>query len=282
MAQDHSGLLVSTKWVAERLTDPGLRILDASWYLPQMNRDAAAEFDAGHLPGAQFFDIDAIAEPDTDLPHMVPPTALFAAQMRHMGIGNDSQVVIYDGAGILSAPRVWWLFRYFGHSKVTVMDGGLPKWVAEGHPINRKTASFRPQNYVPHPDPGLLRSANEVADALESETQIIEARAANRYRGEVDEPRAGLRRGRIPGSLNVPFSDLVTDQGQMRPASELKAIFGAVGVDMDRPAITTCGSGITAAVLSLALEIIGHQQHALYDGSWAEWGGRQDLPADVG
>jgi thiosulfate/3-mercaptopyruvate sulfurtransferase len=283
MAQDDPQLLVSTDWLASHLSAPDVRILDASWYLPQMGRDAVAEYNAGHIPGARFFDIDEIADTNSDLPHMAPPVEKFISRMRAMGVGDGHRVIVYDGAGIMSAPRVWWLFRHFGKRDVAVLDGGLPKWKAEGRPLEDIAPVPRDRHFTARRDAGLVKDVTEVAAAAKlGAFQIVDARSAARFRGEADEPREGLRRGRIPGSKNVPFTDLLRKDGTMKPVEDLRAVFDAAGVDLDRPAITSCGSGITAAVLSLALEILGHRQHALYDGSWAEWGMYGDLKVETG
>ena len=266
-------LLVSTDWLVTHLSEPSLVLLDASWYMPTDQRDPEAEFQARHIPGAQFFDIDDIADKATDLPHMVPSEAEFAAAMSVRGIRNTDQVVIYDTAGLLSAPRVWWTFRLFGHERVAILDGGMPKWEREGRPLtanltNRPTSSF---NATLNPD--LLADMNVIAQASKSGTaQIADGRGAPRFRGEAPEPRSGLAKGRIPGSINVFFADLITSDGTLKDAAAIKNLFEDAGIDLSRPVITSCGSGITAAVLSLGLAIIGHRDHALYDGSFAEWG----------
>ncbi|MCE6952608.1 3-mercaptopyruvate sulfurtransferase [Cereibacter sphaeroides] len=280
---DDPRTLVSTDWLAAHLRDPDLRIIDASWYLPAMGRDARAEYEAGHIPGARFFDIDEIADLRSALPHMAPPPEKFISRMRAMGIGDGHQVVIYDGAGILSAPRVWWTFRLMGKADVAVLDGGLPKWTAEGHPLEDMPPVVRDRHMTVQRQAGLVKDVTQVAHASKlAEAEIIDARSEGRFKGTEPEPRPGLRGGHIPGSKNVPFQTLLTGNGTLKPAAELRAIFEAAGVDLAKPAITTCGSGVTAAVLSLALEIIGHRNHALYDGSWAEWGMYDDLKVAKG
>ncbi|WP_096784413.1 3-mercaptopyruvate sulfurtransferase [Rhodobacter sp. CZR27] len=280
---DDPRTLVSTDWLAAHLRDPDLRIIDASWYLPAMGRNARAEYEAGHIPGARFFDIDEIADLRSALPHMAPPPEKFISRMRAMGIGDGHQVVIYDGAGILSAPRVWWTFRLMGKTDVAVLDGGLPKWTAEGHPLEDMPPVVRDRHMTVQRQAGLVKDVTQVAHASKlAEAEIIDARSEGRFKGTEPEPRPGLRGGHIPGSKNVPFQTLLTGNGTLKPAAELRAIFEAAGVDLAKPAITTCGSGVTAAVLSLALEIIGHRNHALYDGSWAEWGMYDDLKVAKG
>ncbi|OWJ84547.1 3-mercaptopyruvate sulfurtransferase [Haematobacter missouriensis] len=281
--QDDPKTLVSVGWVAARLDDPALKLLDASWYMPADKRDPKAEFEAVHLPDARFFDIDAVSDPASPLPHMVPPAEDFAAALAGLGIRKDDQVVVYDGAGQFSAARVWWLFRHMGFDRIAVMDGGLPKWRAEGRPVESGPARVGSGNFQPHPATDLVRSAAEVLASVESGTpNIADARAGERFRGEVPEPRSGLRSGHIPGARNVPFKTLLNADGTMKEVEALRTIFATAGIDLDRPVITSCGSGVTAAVLSLALERIGNQGHALYDGSWTEWGGREDLPVEKG
>ncbi|WP_101341136.1 3-mercaptopyruvate sulfurtransferase [Cereibacter azotoformans] len=280
---DDPRTLVSTDWLAAHLRDPDLRILDGSWYLPQENRDPRAEYETEHIPGARFFDIDEIADRRSALPHMAPPPEKFISRMRAMGIGDGHQVVIYDGSGLRSAARVWWTFRLMGKTDVAVLDGGLPKWKAEGHPTEDMPPVMRDRHMTVQRQAGLVKDVTQVAHASKlGEAEIIDARSEGRFRGTEAEPRPGLRSGHIPGSKNVPFPTLLTPQGTLKSPDELRAIFEAAGVDLSKPAITTCGSGVTAAVLSLALEILGHRNHALYDGSWAEWGMYDDLKVAKG
>lgn len=281
--KDDPKTLVSTEWLAAHLRDPDLRVLDASWYLPDAGRDAKAEYAAGHIPGARFFDIDEISDQRSALPHMAPPVEKFISRMRAMGVGDGHQVVVYDGAGLFSAARVWWLFRLMGKTDIAVLDGGLPKWRAEGREIEDMPPVMRDRHITVSRQAGLVKDVTQVAHASKlREAEIIDARSAARFKGEAPEPRAGLRSGHIPGSKNVPFATLLDGNGTMKPVPELRAVFEAAGVDLSKPAITTCGSGVTAAVLSLALERIGHRNHALYDGSWAEWGMFDDLPVEKG
>ncbi|AZB54284.1 3-mercaptopyruvate sulfurtransferase [Cereibacter sphaeroides] len=282
MTDDHR-TLVSTDWLAAHLRDPDLRLLDASWYLPQENRNPRAEYEAEHIPGARFFDIDEIADLRSALPHMAPPPEKFISRMRAMGVGDGHQVVVYDGSGLRSAARVWWTFRLMGKTDVAVLDGGLPKWKAEGHPVEDMPPVVRDRHMTVQRQAGLVKDVTQVAHASKlGEAEIIDARSAGRFKGTDAEPRPGLRAGHIPGSKNVPFTTLLAADGTMKPPAELRAIFEAAGVDLSKPAITTCGSGVTAAVLSLALEILGHRNHALYDGSWSEWGMYDDLKVAKG
>ncbi|MEI4473440.1 3-mercaptopyruvate sulfurtransferase [Frigidibacter sp. MR17.24] len=280
---DDPTTLVSTDWLEAHLRDPDLRVLDASWYLPAMARDARAEYDARHIPGARFFDLDEISDSRSELPHMAPPIEKFMSRLRAMGVGDGHQVVIYDGAGIFSAPRVWWTFRLMGKTDVAVLDGGLPKWLAEGRPTEDLPPLIRDRHMTVQKQNQLVKDVTQVAAASKlGDHEIIDARAPGRFRGEEPEPRPGLRAGHIPGAKNVPIGTLMTAAGTLKPAAELKAIFEAAGVDLSKPAITSCGSGVTAAVLSLALQVIGHRDHSLYDGSWAEWGMYDDLKVAKG
>lgn len=283
MAKDDPKTLVSTDWLAAHLNDPDLRILDASFYLPDMNRDAKAEYAAAHIPGARFFDIDEISDHRSDLPHMVPPTEKFISRMRALGVGDGHQVVVYDGAGLFSAARVWWLFRLMGKTDIAVLDGGFPKWQAEGRPVEDMPPILRDRHITVSRQNHLVRDVTQVAAAAKlGDHEILDARSPSRFRGEAPEPRKGLRAGHIPGSKNVHYATLLNEDGTMKDTGALKAAFDTAGVDLDRPVITTCGSGVTAAILSLALQRLGHDRHALYDGSWAEWGMYPDLNIATG
>lgn len=283
MPSDDPRLLVSTDWLAAHLAAPDLRIVDASWHLPDAGRDPAAEYAAAHIPGARFFDIDEISDRQSSLPHMAPPTELFVSRVRAMGIGDGHRVVVYDAAGLFSAARVWWLFRLFGKQDVAVLDGGLPKWIAEGRPVESTAPILRERHFTARRDATLVRDVTQVAAAAKlGDTQIIDARSAERFRGEAPEPRPGLRSGHIPGSRSVPYKTLLNPDGTMKDEAGLRAAFEAASVDPHKPAITSCGSGVSAAIVNLALERLGNRSHALYDGSWAEWGAYPDLKVERG
>ena len=280
---DDPKTLVSTAWLAAHLKDPDLRVLDASWYLPQAGRDAKAEYAAAHIPGARFFDIDEITDSRSSLPHMAPPPEKFISRMRAMGVGDGHQVVVYDGAGIFSAPRVWWTFRLMGKTDVAVLDGGLPKWLAEGREVEDMPPIVKDRHMTTSRQNHLVKDVTQVAHSAKlGEAVIVDARSAARFAGEAPEPRPGLRLGHIPGARNVPYTDVLNGDGTMKSPAELTAIFKAAGVDLSRPIITSCGSGVTAAILNLALERIGHKNNSLYDGSWAEWGMYEDLAVEKG
>ena len=283
MRNSNPTTLVSTDWLARHLGSPDIRIIDASWYLPQAARDPKAEYDAAHIPGARFFDIDDISDSLSDLPHMAPPPEKFISRMRAMGIGDGHQVVIYDGAGLNSAARVWWLFHLFGKTDTAVLDGGLPKWLAEGRATEDMPPVLRDRHMTVVRNAQLIKDVTQVAAASKlKEAQIVDARSAARFAGEAPEPRAGLRSGHIPNSISLPFTELLNSDGTMKSDAELALIMAAKGVDMKAPVITTCGSGVTAAIINLALARLGHKQHSLYDGSWAEWGMYNDLKVAKG
>lgn len=275
--------LVSTEWLADHLKAPDLRIVDASWYLPFMNRDGKKEYAERHIPGAVYFDIDDIADTDSKLPHMLPSSEKFASRMRRLGIGDGNRIVVYDGSdNHLSAPRAWWMFRVFGHTDVAVLNGGLKKWMAEGRPVEDLPPLPRERHFTARRNDLLVRDAEQMRTNLGTHReQVVDARSKGRFEGTEPEPRAGLRGGHIPGSRNVPAAALTDPAtGLFKEAVDLKVLFQDAGVDMSRPVVTSCGSGVSACALTLALHLIGHRQVAVYDGSWTEWGGRADLPVE--
>lgn len=283
MAQDDPKTLVSTDWLASHMRDPDLRILDASWHMPDSGRDAKAEYIAGHIPGARFFDIDDVSDSRSDLPHMAPPIEKFMSRLRAMGVGDGHQVVVYDASGIFSAARVWWLFKLMGQNDIAVLDGGLPKWVAEGRALEDLPPIVRDRHMTVRRQAHLVKDVTQVAAASKLRDQeIIDARSPGRFRGEEPEPRPGMRGGHIPGSKNVHYSSLLNADKTMKSPEETRAIFEAAGVDLSKPAITTCGSGVTAAILSLAMARMGKDDHSLYDGSWSEWGMFPTVPVATG
>ncbi|MBK5925228.1 3-mercaptopyruvate sulfurtransferase [Rhodovulum sulfidophilum] len=286
MSYDDPKTLVSTDWLAAHLNDPDLRILDASCrpvFPTDTPRDPVAEYQAAHIPGARFFDIDEISDQRSDLPHMAPPPEKFISRLRAMGVGDGHQVVVYDSAGLFSAARVWWTFRLMGKTDIAVLDGGLPKWRAEERPLEDMPPVVRDRHMTVQRQAGLIKDVTQVAAASKlGDYEIVDARGASRFEGTDPEPRPGLRSGHIPGSKNVPFATLLNADATMKSPEALKAVFEAAGVDLRKPVITSCGSGVTAAILSLALEVIGHRNHSLYDGSWSEWGMYGDLPVQTG
>jgi thiosulfate/3-mercaptopyruvate sulfurtransferase len=275
--------LVTTAWLAEHHGQAEVQVVDATWYMPDEDGTGAGDYAAGHIPGAIFFDIDQIADQATDLPHMLPSPEAFAEAAGRLGLRREATIVVYDARGLFSAPRVWWTLRAMGFPKVVVLDGGLKRWRAEGRPLETTSApppaaplsaAFRPE---------LVRDVEAVrAHLAEGSAQLVDARGAGRFRGEVAEPRTGVRGGHMPGARNVHYAGLVNPDGTLKPPAELRAAFEGAGVDLAAPIVTTCGSGVTAALLALALARLGREDVAVYDGSWTEWGGRTDTPVVTG
>lgn len=273
---------VTTEWLEQNRNDPRLVIVDGSWYLPAMKREPMDEYLAAHIPGAVYFDIDEIADHSTDLPHMLPTAETFALHMTRLGIADGMKVVVYDGAGLFSAPRVWWTFKLFGVKDVSILEGGFPQWKAEGRPVESGMTKRAPAKFTAKKSNDLVADLARVEQALDTKsTQVVDSRPADRFRGEAAEPRAGVRSGHMPGSRNVPAGSLVKG-GRLVSEQEIMAALKSGGVDTSKPVITSCGSGVSAAVLWLALDEIGKTPQALYDGSWSEWGTREDKPIATG
>jgi len=274
--------LKSTEWLAQHLPDRNVVVVDASYYLPTQKRDAHAEYRNAHIPGAVFFDIETVCDHSTDLPHMLPGATQFGDAVGALGIADGDTVVVYDSLGLYSAARVWWTFRVFGATDVFILDGGLPKWKAEGRPLENGDTQRTPRQFHAEMNIAPVAMLADVRMALtDGSAQIVDARSAERFAGKAPEPRPGLRSGHMPGSLNVPFQD-VLENGRLASRERIEAAFTSAGVDLDKPIITSCGSGVTAAILSLALESIGRVPKGLYDGSWSEWGSRPDVPVERG
>ena len=271
-----SPFVVSGDWLESRLGSPGLSIIDGSWYLPAQNRDARAEYDSGHIPGAVFFDHDLVVDPNSDLPHALPAPRLFEEFVSPMGITRDDTIVVYDGPGFFSAPRVWWLFRIMGAERVFVLDGGFDRWKSEGRPVTDEPTKIASSAFIPRFDPDAVVDLDEMKTIVAmGSRQIADARPRGRFTGAEPEPRAGIPSGHMPGAVNIPALDL-SRNGSLLPLEELRETLTKAGLDLDGPVVTSCGSGVTAAVISLALQSLGHRDNRLYDGSWTEWASRDE------
>lgn len=282
MADETSPFVVSAAWVEKNLGAPEFRVVDAAWYLPAQNRNAAEDYAAGHIPGAVFFDQDVIADQSSGLPHTIPSPAEFADAVGRLGIADTDTIVVHDGPGIFSAPRAWFLFRAMGARRVYVMDGGLDGWKKEGRPLTTDLPEPAPAIFHAHFDPRLVTSLAAMKDIVAAATiQIADARGAGRFAGTEPEPRAGLRSGHMPGARNLPAT-VFSESGRFKTLPELRKTIEAAGIDLAQPVVTTCGSGITAAIITLALTSLGHQENSLYDGSWTEWGSLDDVPVTTG
>ncbi|WP_417429146.1 3-mercaptopyruvate sulfurtransferase [Kiloniella sp.] len=271
--------VVSTQWLADHLDAPDVRVVDGTYYLPNENKDARALYEEAHIHNAVFFDIDEISDNENPLPHMIPSDIKFASKVRKLGLGDGNRIVVYDQRGLFSAARVWWMFRLFGHKDVAVLDGGLPKWRSEHRPVDDDTVHPGERHFTPRFNSFLIRDKEQLLRNIETgKEQVLDARASGRFKGEVPEPRAGIRSGHIPDSYNLPFTNLFKEDGTLKETQEIKSAFEEAGIDYSKPVVTSCGSGVTAAVLSLGLELTGHKKTSLYDGSWSEWGQEGNTP----
>ncbi len=283
MAYANPTSLVSTEWLSQHMSAPDIRIVDASWYMPAEGREPKAEFEKCHIPNAVFFDIDEIADTDNPLPHMIPSPEKFSSRMRKLGLGDGNRIVVYDGSGIRSAARAWWMIRLFGHNDVAILDGGLPKWQAEDRPISDFPGRPGEKHFSSRVNSLMVRDKEQVRRNVETaKEQVLDARSRGRFEGSEAEPRSGLRSGRIPSSLNLPFNQLLNDNGTLVSADQLVTLFEEAGIDRSKPVVTSCGSGITACVLAFGLHMIGHREVAVYDGSWTEWGLDKNMPLSSG
>ena len=278
--------LVSTKWLAEHLSSPNIRMVDATSYMPGQGKDGRSQYNEQHIPGAVYFDINDIADETIPLPHMIPPPEKFASKVRKLGLGNGNKIVVYDAnGGFLAAARVWWMFRLYGHTDVCLLDGGLPKWLAEEHPIEDTEPAQRDRHFTSRMNNTLVRSVEQVIANIETgKEQVIDARSSGRFKGEEPEPRPSAKVGHIPGSMSLPFNSLMNPKEHFtyRSADEIKAAVDKAGIDLTKPITASCGSGVTACVLAFGLYLIGHENAAVYDGSWSEWGDHPDTPVDQG
>ena len=282
MSYKHSEALVETDWLAKHLAAPDVRVVDASWYMPTQNRNALAEYKEAHIPGAVFFDIDEISDKSSPYPHMLPSSEKFSSHMRRMGLGDGSRVVIYDGAGLFSAARVWWMFRVFGHEDVAVLNGGFPKWRSENRPVESGEATPHRRHFTSRMNHLLVRDIDQMRANVKSRAeQVVDARSAPRFAGKEPEPRPGLRSGHIPGSFNLPYAEILDPATKtLLPADKLAQRFSQAGLDLAKPVVASCGSGVTASALAFALYLLGRRDVAVYDGSWSEWGAQADTPIE--
>ena len=279
MADRLEDALVSTDWLARHLDAPDVRVVDATWCLPAAGRDPRREYEERHIPGAVFFDLDEICVQEGKHPHRLPDPVRFSSRVRRLGLGDGLRIVVYDANRFCASARVWWMFRVFGHEDVAVLDGGLEKWLAEGRPVEDLPVRPLERHFTPRQNNLLLRELDQIrANLTRREEQIVDARSPGRFHATEPEPRPGLRGGHIPGSIDLPYEELIAEDGTLRPAAELRAVFARAGVDLERPVVTSCGSGVSAAVINLALHRLGITDAALYDGSWAEWGALPDTP----